>query len=63
MAAQEAFIVQILHLDEWPLVAHLAVVVRGEPLSAAALGGLVCVTAGLLVGLRPPRPVLAGRPA
>jgi drug/metabolite transporter (DMT)-like permease len=43
------------------LAALAAVPVLGEPLSGAALGGLVCVTAGLLLGLRParaPRPAL-----
>lgn len=34
------------------LAALLAVPVLGEPLSAAALGGLACVTLGLLLGLR-----------
>jgi drug/metabolite transporter (DMT)-like permease len=43
------------------LAALAAVPVLGEALSGAALGGLVCVTAGLLLGLRParaPRPAL-----
>lgn len=38
------------------LAALAAVPLLGEPLGAAALGGLVCVTAGLLVGLRAPVP-------
>lgn len=48
-----------------PTLAALgAVPLLGEPLTGAALGGLVCVTAGLLLGLRPSRtPVPAGRPA
>lgn len=48
-----------------PTLAALgAVPLLGEPLSGAALGGLVCVTAGLLLGLRPARTALpAGRPA
>jgi len=37
-----------------PLAALAAVPWLGEPLSAAALGGLACVTLGLLVGLRAP---------
>ena len=36
-----------------PAAALLAVPVLGEPLGGAALGGLACVTVGLLVGLRP----------
>lgn len=39
-----------------PLAALLAVPLLGEPLGAAALGGLACATVGLLVGLRPLRP-------
>jgi len=39
------------------LAALSAVPVLGEPLGVAALGGLVCVTAGLLLGLRRARPV------
>ncbi|MCC7461379.1 MAG: DMT family transporter [Gammaproteobacteria bacterium] len=40
-----------------PLAALLAVPLLGEPLGPAALAGLVCVVAGLLVGLRrPPGP-------
>jgi drug/metabolite transporter (DMT)-like permease len=35
-----------------PLAALGAVPLLGEPLSAAALAGLACVTAGLLIGLR-----------
>ncbi len=42
------------------LAALSAVPLLGEPLGASALGGLACVTAGLLVGLRPPS---APRPA
>lgn len=38
------------------LAALAAVPLLGEPLGAAALGGLVCVTTGLLVGLRAPAP-------
>jgi drug/metabolite transporter (DMT)-like permease len=38
-----------------PLAALLAVPLLGEPLGAVALRGLVCVTAGLLIGLRRPR--------
>lgn len=38
------------------LAALAAVPLLGEPLTGAALGGLVCVTAGLLVGLRAPAP-------
>ncbi len=38
-----------------PLAALLAVPLLGEPLNGAALGGLACVTVGLLVGLRPGR--------
>lgn len=48
------------------LAALGAVPLLGEPLSGAALGGLVCVTAGLLLGLRPPPvpvAVAAPRPA
>jgi len=37
------------------LAALAAVPLLGEALSAAAVGGLVCVTAGLLLGLRPSR--------
>ena len=37
-----------------PLAALAAVPLLGEPLNAAALGGLACVTLGLLVGLRAP---------
>jgi drug/metabolite transporter (DMT)-like permease len=37
-----------------PLAALGAVPLLGEPLSGAALGGLACVTLGLLVGLRAP---------
>ena len=36
-----------------PLAALLAVPLLGEPLGTAAVGGLACVTAGLLIGLRP----------
>ncbi len=36
------------------LAALSAVPLLGETLGAAALGGLACVTAGLLIGLRPP---------
>lgn len=43
------------------LSALLAVPLLGEPLTVAALGGLACVTAGLLVGLRAAAP--AARPA
>ena len=47
------------------LAALAAVPLLGEPLDAAALGGLVCVTAGLLLGLRTPgvRVPLAEKPA
>lgn len=47
------------------LAALSAVPVLGEPLGAAAFGGLVCVTLGLLLGLRPARsaPVLVERSA
>jgi drug/metabolite transporter (DMT)-like permease len=46
------------------LAALSAVPLLGESLGPAALGGLVCVTAGLLVGLRPPSlPRPAGRVA
>jgi drug/metabolite transporter (DMT)-like permease len=47
------------------LAALAAVPLLGEPLGVAALGGLVCVTAGLLMGLRTPavRLPLAERPA
>lgn len=47
------------------LAALAAVPLLGEPLGAAALGGLLCVTAGLLLGLRaPPRaPALVPPPA
>lgn len=38
------------------LAALAAVPLLGEPLGGAALAGLVCVTAGLLVGLRAPAP-------
>ena len=37
-----------------PLVAIGALMFLGESLSVAAIGGLVCVTIGLLVGLRAP---------
>jgi drug/metabolite transporter (DMT)-like permease len=43
------------------LAALSAVPVLGEPLSAAALGGLACVTFGLLLGLRRGAPVVAPR--
>lgn len=47
------------------LAALAAVPLLGEPLGVSALGGLVCVTAGLLLGLRTPaaRAPLAGRAA
>lgn len=47
------------------LAALLAVPLLGEPLSGAALGGLGCVTLGLLIGLRgaPAAPRLAERAA
>jgi len=39
-----------------PLAALLAVPVLGEPLGAAALGGLACVTLGLVIGVRAAAP-------
>ncbi len=47
------------------LAALAAVPLLGEPLGVAALGGLVCVTVGLLLGLRTPaaRVPLAGKAA
>ncbi len=42
-----------------PLAALLAVPLLGEPLGLAALGGLLCVGLGLLVGLRAAAPVRA----
>ena len=47
------------------LATLLAVPLLGEPLGAVALGGLVCVTLGLLLGLYQPQPArpLAGRAA
>ena len=46
-----------------PLAALAAVPLLGEPLSVAALGGLACVTLGLLVGLRAPAAVALPPPA
>ena len=48
------------------LAALAAVPLLGEALTPAAMGGLVCVTAGLLIGLRQPtvaRPAVGERPA